>query len=160
MNADFINASINATLRALEGKVCDTDLENLLKSMPTNFCKVDSARAVQAEASLFRPVIFARISCKLEGKPYRFEAQERGPGLHESIAVGILYHSYENENAWDMFFREATSYHAQGIEEGRGIFQINWFRKDGVPIGQFNGVMVVPSIFELGGSGKWIYEGK
>ena len=36
-----------------------------------------------------------------------------------------------------------------------GIFQITWFRKNGVPIGQFNGFLSGGGAFEIGGSCKW-----
>ena len=142
-----IEAVQAATLRAFKGKVKDDEVKRFLDAI---------ARAVPvpiaATASLIFAAIYGVVKCEPRGQPWEFDADVWGVGLADISSVGLMYTAYEN---WDAFFSLTTAFHVQGIAEVGGIFQINWFNKSSVPIGQFNGVAGGIAVFEAGGSGKW-----
>lgn len=143
----------NATLESLQGKISEDSLERLLSYMPSD--ALNDSRSVQADASLVSAVIWSTISCKPKNLPWVFDESAWGPGIGGGSCTGFLYHAYSDPGDWDSFFRDAAAYHAQGIAATGGIFQINWFNSNGVPIGQFNGAMAGAGVFEIGNSCKW-----
>ncbi len=162
-NKDFLQACRKATLSAFKNKIDDAKLNSLLEHMPSpaagpakNVLRVSGGSgAIQAEASIVSAVIYAKVKCYPDNKPWKFEESAWGPGIGGGECIGFMYTAYTGDNAWETFFKDATAYHAQGIAEAGGIFQINWFRSDGTPIGQFNGALGGAGVFEIGGSGKW-----
>lgn len=136
-----------ATVRALKGKVKDSDLQKILN--PSAAGVPDPLRAT---GSLWATVFYAGMKCEPTGVPYYFEEGAWGLGLGIVTTGGILYTAY---TTWDAFWRETAGYHAQGIAEGGGILQFNFFNSSGVPVGQFNGVAGGIGAFEFGGTGKW-----
>lgn len=144
----------NATISAYEGKVDKESLNQLLSSM--NEVAKDPKKAIQASASLVSAGIWSQVDCKPEHMPWIFHESAWGLGLGGGSCAGVMYHAYEDAvSGWEFFFDETVAYHAQGIANVGGIFQITWFRKDGAPIGQFNGFLAGAGVFEIGGSCKW-----
>lgn len=144
----------NATLSAYKGKVDEESLNQLLSSM--NSVAKEPGRAIRAKASLVSAVVWSKVECNPENIPWAFHETAWGPGIGGGSCEGVMYHAYKDVvSGWDYFFDEAVAYHAQGIGNVGGIFQITWFRKGGAPIGQFNGFMAGAGAFEIGGSCKW-----
>ncbi|WP_271078369.1 hypothetical protein [Aurantiacibacter sp. MUD61] len=106
---------------------------------------------IGATASL-KLAIWGKISCEPDGKPYKFDQTVWGGPAYFCTSAGFLYTAYDS---WDAFFSLTTSFHAQGIASGGGFLQINWFNKDAVPIGQFNGASGGAGVAEAGGKGGW-----
>lgn len=153
-----------ATWRAFKGKLNDEVIQNFLdattgrEAAARTQLKVGAPAAVKvatpmkATGSLYFALLYGIISCKPFHSPYCFEESSWGIGATAMSSGGILYTAYEN---WDDFWKLTTAYHAQGIAEAGGIFQINFFNNKAQPIGQFDGVAGGIGVFECGGSGKW-----
>jgi hypothetical protein len=137
-----------AALRALHGKVKEPDLNKFMDLEAA----VGVPAPIRATGSLWATVIYSGMKCEPVNVPYYFEEGGWGLGLGIVTTGGILYTAYET---WDAFWRETAGYHAQGISEGGGILQFNFFNSSGVPVGQFNGVAGGIGAFEFGGTGKW-----
>jgi hypothetical protein len=150
--SDILKAESNvvqaATLRALKGKVNDGELKRFVDLGAA----VGVPAPIRASGSLWATVIYSGMKCEPTGYPYYFEEGGWGLGLGIVTTGGILYTAYET---WDAFWQETAGYHAQGISEGGGILQFNFFNSSGVPVGQFNGVAGGIGAFEFGGTGKW-----
>ena len=142
---DIIRA---ATLKALKGKVKDDELHKLI-GLGT---AAGVPAPIRATGSLWATVIYSGMKCEPNDFPYFFDEGAWGLGLGIVSTGGILYTAYES---WDAFWRETAGYHAQGIAEGGGILQFNFFNSSAVPVGQFNGVAGGIGAFEFGGKGKW-----
>lgn len=151
-NEDFRKACRNATLKAFKDKINIEQVYDLLEHMPNSSC---NSGTIGATASLVSALIWSKVKCYPDNQPWKFEESAWGPGIGGGESIGFMYTAYTGENAWDAFFKNTTGYHAQGIAEVGGIFQITWFRSDGVPIGQFNGALAGAGVFEIGGSGHW-----
>ncbi len=153
-NKQALEVCRNATISACEGKVDENFLNRLLSSMEGAVKK--QRRSMQASANLVSAFVWSKVSCEPDDKPWIFKEDAWGPGIGGGSCSGIMYHAYTDDVfGWDNFFHEAVAYHAQGISSMGGIFQITWFRKDGAPIGQFNGAMAGAGVFEIGGNCKW-----
>lgn len=86
--------------------------------------------------------------------PWEYRHVIWGGPVCVATAVGLMYTAYDN---WDAFFQNVTSCHAHGVTGGGGLMQVNWFRADATPVGQFNGVSAGIGAFEAGGAGKWAH---
>ncbi len=137
-----------AVKRALKGRVKDEEVDRFLAATASSSVPAP----ISATASLTFAAIYGVVKCEPRDKPWKFEADVWGIGGAAIQSVGLIYTAYES---WDAFFTRTTAFHVQGIAEAGGIFQINWFNKDGTPIGQFNGAAGGIAVFEAGGSGKW-----
>jgi hypothetical protein len=137
-----------ATLKALKGKVNEADLQKLLQAG----AGAGVPDPLRATGSIWATVIYSGMKCEPTGVPYYYEEGGWGLGLGIVTTGGILYTAY---TTWDAFWRETAGYHAQGISEGGGILQFNFFNGSGVPVGQFNGVAGGIGAFEFGGTGRW-----
>lgn len=158
-NDNFLETCKKTTLKTFENKINSQHIYQLLDNMPTsqqlalptaNQCCMPSP--IGADASLISIAIWSKIKCYPDNLPWKFEATAWGPGIGGGGAAGFMYTIYE---CWDMLFDETAGYHAQGVAEGGGIFQITWFTKNALPIGQFNGFLAGIGVFEVGGSGHW-----
>ncbi len=150
-NAEFLAACRAATLKAFKGKVDEVELENFLASAN----KIDVPDPVASKAKIGVLAIWGRVSCEpesFEEIPWEFDATVWGLGGAVYESFGFMYTAYKS---WDALFKETTGFHAQGAGEVGGIFQITWFNKKGLPVGQFNGLSGGFGAFEVGGAGKW-----
>lgn len=141
------DAAKAATLAAFKGKIDDGEVNDFLEKI------VGSAvpPPIGATGSLTFFAFWGVCKCDPPNYDWIFDNQVWGIGGAAISAVGLMYTAYES---WDTFFRETTGFHVQGIAEGGGIYQINWFN-GGTPIGQFNGAAGGISVFEAGANGKW-----
>lgn len=113
------------------------------------------APVLQAKADIIHVVIYGDLTVRVQTDPYQayeFHESSWGLGAAGGTALGFMYTAY---NSWDAFFANVTSYHVQGIAEGGGILQVNWFIANGTPVGQFNGAMAGAGGLEGGGPGRW-----
>lgn len=105
-----------------------------------------------ASASIYFGLVFGIITCEVDGR--KFEVHAWGIGASALVSKGIIYTTYDS-GSWDPFFENTRFYHAQGIAEAGGIFQITFMDADHIPTGQFNGVAGGVAVFEVGGGGRW-----
>ncbi len=157
-----IEAVKESTYKAFAGKLEDSDIHNLLASLPaSNFLSsavvtnpddatLSGTPTKIASASIYFGLVFGVISCEVDNK--KFEAYSWGIGASALVSKGILYTAYDS---WDALFQETCYYHAQGIAEAGGIFQISFMNSSHIPVGQFNGVAGGIAVFEVGGVGHW-----
>ncbi len=138
----------NATREAFKGKLEEKEVNEFLESIRG----VNAPAPISATGSIIFVGVFGEVVCEPMDKPYKFKQKSWGLGAAGVSSVGLLYTAYNN---WDAFWRNTTSYHAQGVADAGGIFQINFFNKKGVPIGQYNGPAIGIALFEVGGAGKW-----
>lgn len=96
--------------------------------------------------------VWGKLSVEPDQQPWKYDHTIWGGPAYIGSAVGFMYTAYET---WDAFFQNVTGCHAQGVDAGGGILQVNWFISNGTPVGQFNGVAAGLGGFEAGGSGKW-----
>jgi hypothetical protein len=169
-----------ATKRAFSGKVEDNDLQRLLVSLDASYPSYNAepyaseavltdapeaaafvvpeaaalvpSGAKIASASIYFGLVFGIITCEVDGK--KFEVHAWGIGASALTSKGIIYTTYDSDS-WDAFFEETRFYHAQGVAEAGGIFQITFMDADHIPTGQFNGVAGGIALFEVGGGGRW-----
>ncbi len=135
-----------ATLKAFQGKLDNYHIESLLELQ-----KSEESSVITATGSLYFALFYGVISCNPSDYPYEFEESSWGLGGSAISSAGVMYTAYES---WDNFFHMTTGYHAQGIADAGGLFQITFF--NGLsPIGQFNAVSGGIGVFEVGGNGKW-----
>lgn len=137
-----------ATMKAFKGKLKDEDINHFLETLSSE----KAPGPLQASASLAMALIFGVVHCEPKGQPWEFTENVWGVGAAGITSIGLMYTTLPS---WDAFFRETTAFHVQGYSEGGGLFQINWFRSDGLPTGQFNGLAGGIAAFEAGGSGHW-----
>lgn len=117
--------------------------------------EASGAKVLQARASIIFIVFYGQLSVKVQTKPYtkwKYEVDSWGLGAQGGDSLGFMYTAYDN---WDSFFKNVTSYHVQGGSAGGGFLQVNWFIKNGTPVGQFNGGQLGAGVIEAGGPGKW-----
>ncbi|MCE5285670.1 MAG: hypothetical protein LLG02_07470 [Pelosinus sp.] len=147
------------TLDAFKNKIPDTQIDELLKHMPTgchnHCCGVGGISEVNgADASILSAVVWSKVKCYPDNQPWKFEAQAWGPAVCGGSCAGFMYNFYE-PNDWDAFFRNTASFWAQGVSYLGGIFQITWFDSNSKLIGQFNGAMAGVGVFEVANKGHW-----
>jgi hypothetical protein len=149
LSLDQTKAAQDATQRALKGRLEEGELRAFVSAA------VGAANPVTitATGSLYFAAIYGVVSCTPSKYPYKFEESAWGIGGTAITAGGIIYNAYK-DGSWDAFFKNTTGYHAQGIADAGGIFQINFFHGS-TPIGQFNAVAGGIGVFECGGNGKW-----
>jgi len=136
-----------ATLQALGKRVDEKELQEFLAKASS-----DSAPdPIGATASLDLAV-WGKLKCDPDKKPWKYDITVWGGPAYFGTAVGFMYTAY---TSWDAFFANVTSAWVQAGAAGGGFIQINWFNKDGVPVGQFNGASGGAGVAEAGGSGKW-----
>ena len=96
-----------------------------------------TASVLSAKADIIFAVIYGNLTVKVNTDPYtnkNGDVDIWGIGAAGGTAIGMMYTAYDN---WDAFFNNVTAYHVQGIAEGGGALQINWFISNGTPVGQF-----------------------
>lgn len=114
-----------------------------------------TASVLSAKADIIFVAFYGNLTVKINTDPYKKkngDVDVWGIGAAGGTAIGMMYTAYDN---WDAFFNNVTSYHAQGLAEGGGVLQINWFISNGTPVGQFNGAMAGAGGLEAGGAWKW-----
>ena len=151
-NQEFMQACKNAAYNALNGIVDEEELKKFLEA-PSNAAV---PKPIWAEATLGVIGIFGGIGCKpekSENQPWKFDATVWGLGGAVFKGIGFIYTAY---TSWEAFFERTAGFHAQGVADMGGIFQINWFNKGGVPVGQFNSISGGLGAFQVGGQGKWV----
>ncbi|WP_116131312.1 hypothetical protein [Tropicimonas sp. IMCC34043] len=146
----------SATIDAL-GRLKGVDLD-AARTLPKTL-EASSAPVLQATANIIHVVIYGDLTVRVQTDPYKhfeYHVSSWGLGTAGGTALGFMYTAY---NSWEAFFANVTSYHVQGIAEGRGILQVTWFTPNGSPVGQFNGAMPrdagIECGIEGGGPGKW-----
>ena len=133
-----------ATIRALKGRVEADEVRKFLREASRS---EPGALGATASVNIF---IWGKVKCYPEA-PWHYDTTIWGGPAASIESVGFIYTAYRT---WDDFFRNVTGVWAQGISEGAGILQINWFA-DGTPVGQFNGLAGGIGLLEAGGEGKW-----
>jgi len=117
--------------------------------------QASGAKVLKARASILFIAFYGELSVNVQTSPYtkwKFEVDSWGLGAQGGDSLGMMYTAYDN---WDAFFKNVTSYHIQGASTGGGFLQVNWFIKNGTPVGQFNGAQLGAGVIEAGGPGKW-----
>ena len=137
-----------ATLRALKEITNEKEVKRFLEKTASS----EVPAPISATASLTFALFYGVVKCEPRGQQWLFDEDVWGVGAAAISSVGLMYTAY---NTWDAFFRNTTAFHVQGITEGGGIYQINWFNSSGTPIGQYNGAAGGIAAFEAGGAGKW-----
>lgn len=109
---------------------------------------------ISAEATIVMGIIYGNLNIKplSEHTNCKFNHDFWGIGAVGCESIGMMYTAY---TSWDTFFKDVTSFHVQGIAEEVGFLQVNFFRHDALPIGQFNGIAGGVGAFEGGNAGKW-----
>lgn len=146
-NPNFQKATAN--LKKLKG-IDAASIDSYAKKLTAT-----SAPVLSAKADIIFVVFYGNLTVKVLADPYKhkyFDVDTWGLGATGGAAVGMMYTAYDN---WDAFFKNVTSYHVQGLSDGGGFLQINWFIKNGTPVGQFNGGMAGAGGIEAGGAGRW-----
>jgi hypothetical protein len=135
------------TLSALKGRVSEEDVNSFVETATSV-----GASPISAKASVIHALIYGNVTCEPKGMPWKFDESIWGIGAAGGSSIGFMYTAYKS---WDQFFTDTKAFHVQGISEGGGFLQINWFNKNGTPIGQFNGAMAGAGGIEGGGKGSW-----
>ena len=136
-----------ATLKVLKGRVSEDEARRFL----TEAAGDGVPDPIGATADL-KIAVWGKLKCDPDGQPWKYDITVWGGPAYIGGAVGFMYTAY---TSWDAFFTYVTSAHVQGVDVGGGILQINWFNKDGTPVGQFNGAAGGVGLVEAGGSGGW-----
>lgn len=139
-----------ATRKAFKGKLSDEEVQRFIDATTGGDSGIPSP--ITATGSAYFGLIFGVVKCEPGSEPYTFEEKAWGIGASAGSGAGLIYTAYES---WDAFWQNTAGYHAQGIAEGGGILQINFFNSSAVPIGQYNGVAGGVGVFECGGKGSW-----
>lgn len=154
---DLASVHREATIKALKGKVDDAELQSFLQKMDDSRNLLGTSnddRCIEATGSIIVAAVYGKVKCEISSLPYVFDASVWGIGAAGFTALGTIFNAYDPSN-WDYFFKKVRKFHAQGIAKGGGVFQITFFDKKNVPIGQFNSVAVGAGVFQVGGEGKW-----
>lgn len=139
-----------ATRHAFKGKLNDEEVERFIDATTGSASGIPSP--ITATGSAYFGLIFGVVKCTPASQPYTFEEKAWGIGASAGSGAGLIYTAYDS---WDAFFKNTAGYHAQGIADGGGILQINFFNSSAIPIGQYNGVAGGIGVFECGGKGTW-----
>jgi len=133
-------------LRGIDAGAIDSYVENLATT---------TASVLSAKADIIFALFYGNLTVKVNTDPYSNKSGDVdiwGFGVAGGTAIGIMYTAYDN---WDAFFNNVTAYHVQGIADGGGILQINWFISNGTPVGQFNAAFAGAGGLEAGGAWTW-----
>lgn len=116
--------------------------------------QAQDALNVKAEFTII--VAYGELAMEIKDQDYvcTFEGDSWGVGLAGWSSFGPMYTTYKNNN-WRAFFQTVTSFHIQGLAGAVGGAQVNFFRGDGTPVGQFNGVAAGGGVVQAGGEGTW-----
>ncbi len=157
-NEEFMKINREATQRALGNVVDPKELAAFLDGMESGKGLMQAPSAAKAPApaeamgETFTVGIYGYVKCTPSSLDHTFQGNHWGVGLAALTAYGTMYTAYDS---WSALFRETKGYHAQGVAEAGGIFQITWFNKKSLPVGQFSAVAAGLGVFEVGGSGSW-----
>lgn len=125
-----------------------------IESFPERLAK-SGAAVLGAKVDLTFILFYGQLTVKPTTDPYReycYEVDVWGAGASAGSSIGFMYTAYSD---WDAFFRNVTAFHVQSVSYGGGFLQVNWFNKDGTPVGQYNGGILGAGGLEAGGAGKW-----
>ena len=136
-----------ATFRALGCKLEPSEIQKFLDKAASP--QTPSPIGATANVDI---AIWGKCKCDPDGQPWRYDNSIWGGPAYFGSSIGFMYTAYDS---WDAFFQNTSSCHVQGIASGGGILQINWFNRDSVPVGQFNGAAGGVGLLEAGGSGGW-----
>lgn len=136
-----------ATLKALQGRIKEDEVRRFLNEVVSD--SVPDPIGATASVNI---AIWGKLVCEPDGQPWKYDITVWGGPAYFGGSAKFMYTAY---NLWDVFFRNVTSAHVQGIASGGGILQVNWFNESGTPVGQFNGAAGGIGRLEAGGSGKW-----
>jgi hypothetical protein len=134
-----------ATINAFEQQP-EVDAQDFLDKLASS-----AAPAIGATVEL-NIAIWGKLLVDPDGQPWKYDCTVWGGPAYFGKGVGFMYTAY---NAWDAFFQNVTSCHVQGIAEGGGILQVNWFISDATPVGQFNGAFGGIGLVQAGAGCKW-----
>jgi hypothetical protein len=134
---------------AFRGKLNDEEIDRFIDAT-TGSTGIPSP--ITATGSAYFGLTFGVVKCTPASQPYPFEEKAWGIGATAGSGAGLVYTAY---GSWDALFSEHRGYHAQGIADGGGILQINFFNSSAIPIGQYNGVTGGIDVFECGGKDTW-----
>lgn len=135
-------------MSGLEGRVEKEEVDNFVKKATS----ADAPAPISATASVIFAAIYGNVKCEPKDMPWKGNESIWGIGGAGGTSIGLMYTAYDS---WEAFFSNTTGFHVQGIADGGGVLQINWFNKSGVPVGQFNGAMAGAGGLEGGGSWRW-----
>ncbi|UYQ63204.1 hypothetical protein [Streptomyces peucetius] len=136
-----------ATMNALGVRVGASEVESFLEKLAS--ASVPAPIGATADVKI---AVWGKVQVTPDGQPWLYDHTIWGGPAYFGSSVGFMYTAYDS---WDAFFQDVTSVHVQGVDVGGGLLQANWFRSDGLPVGQFNGVAAGGGLVEAGGSGKW-----
>jgi len=126
------------------------DVENFISKASTS-----APAPIGAKADLIFGAIYGNVTVKpTSGNNTNcvFDHSFWGIGAVGGSSIGFMYTAYDD---WAPFFQNVTAFHVQGVGEGGGVLQVNFFISNGTPVGQFNGAMAGAGGVEGGSSGKW-----
>lgn len=150
---EFFRACRDLATATYQGKVPQEILDGIVNLVPDG--RTDGALGApngSATVTVAAAFIYGTVDCKIDSQKKQFRGTHWGLGLAGFAATGILYTAY---NRWEDFFKNATGYHAQSAGVAGGIVQVTWFTREGLPVGQFNGIAGGVGALEVGGSGSW-----
>ncbi len=137
------------------------NLNGITMATAEDFVSKAAAVSVPAPLGATTSLIFGAIYGSVTVKPtsggytnWVFDHSFWGIGAMGGSSIGFMYTAYDS---WDAFFQNVTGFHVQGIAEGGGILQVNFFISNGTPVGQFNGALAGAGGVEGGNSGKWAH---
>jgi len=136
-----------ATTKALSQRVSQGYLTEFLEKLTS-----ESVPAPIGATATIKLAVWGKLLVEPDPQPWKYDHVIWGGPAYFGTSVGFMYTAYES---WDPFFQNVTSFHAQGVDAGGGILQVNWFISDGTPVGQFNGLAAGVGGFQGGGSGTW-----
>ncbi len=138
---------LNATKAALGTQLPESEVQEYLDKLTS----VTVPSPIGGTVTL-KLAVWGNILVVPDGQPWKYDHTTWGGPAYFGTSAGFMYTAY---NSWDAFFQNASKFHVQGIAEGAGILQVNWFLDNGTPVGQFNGAAGGIGLVEGGGSGNW-----
>ena len=145
--SSIIEIADAATRRTFEGKMDPQEIETFLNVMRSEY----TPSPLFATAELNAIVVGGQVLCKPNAS-YHFNHIVWGLGVSDVQSIGALYTAYSN---WDDFWKNSSSFWAQGLADDGGIYMITYFDDHHAPTGQFVGPCSGIALFEGGGKGHW-----
>lgn len=136
-----------ATFKALASRFNEDDLRAFLDKMGSPSTPAPLLATVDLKVALW-----GKLKVEPDDQPWKYDNTVYAAGAYGASGVAFMYTAYET---WDAFWEYTTSFHVQGISAGGGILQVNWFNRDGIPVGQLNAAVGGIGGLEGGGSGMW-----
>lgn len=155
---EFYEACRELTIRTYKDKVPQDVLDKIIALGPEPHESAPEQKALLgapnagAKVNVTAAFVYGTIECEISAQKKIFNGTHWGIGLAGFAASGNIYTAYDN---WQAFFDNAKAYHVQSAGVAGGVVQVNWFNKNGVPVGQFNGIAGGAGAMEVGGSGSW-----